>query len=61
MREILKLGGKLLLLTAVAGLALGLTNAITKGPIAEQAIAAANAARKAVLSDAATFEPVMED
>lgn len=61
MREILKLGGKLLLLTAVAGLALGLTNAITKGPIAEQAIAASNAARQAVLSDAATFEPVLED
>ena len=38
MREILKLGGKLLLLTAIAGLALGMTNAITKGPIAEQAI-----------------------
>ena len=49
MREILKLGGKLLLLTAVAGLALGLTNAITKGPIEEQAVAAANAARQTVL------------
>ena len=61
MREILKLGGKLLLLTAVAGLALGLTNAITKGPIEEQAVAAANAARQTVLGGAETFEQVLEN
>lgn len=61
MREILKLGGKLLLLTAVAGLALGLTNAITKGPIEEQAVAAANAARQMVLGGAETFEQVLEN
>ena len=49
MREILKLGGKLLLLAAVAGLLLGLTNAVTAEPIARQQIAEANAARRAVL------------
>ena len=61
MREIMRLGGKLLLIAAVAGLALGATNAITKDPIAEQAVAAANAARQAVLPAAATFDLVSED
>lgn len=56
MREILKLGGKLLLIAAVAGLALGLTNEITKGPIAQQQILEADAARQKVLPEAGTFE-----
>ena len=56
MREILKLGGKLLLIATFAGLALGVTNAVTAGPIVEQQIAAANAARKAVLPEAVDFE-----
>lgn len=60
MREIMKLGAKLLLLSAVAGLALGATNAITAGPIEEQRIAEANAARQAVLSEAVSFELVGE-
>lgn len=55
MREILKLGGKLLLIAAVAGLALGVTNAVTSGPIAQQQILEANAARQAVLPEAAEF------
>lgn len=58
MREILKLGGKLLLLAAVAGLLLGLTNAVTAEPIARQQIAEANAARRAVLPEAQGFAPV---
>ena len=58
MREILKLGGKLLLLAAVAGLLLGLTNAVTAEPIARQQIAEANAARRAVLPEAQDFAPV---
>ena len=52
MNEIAKLGGKLLLISGVAGLALGITNAVTSGPIAEQQILAANAARSAVLPSA---------
>ena len=56
MREVLTLGWKLLLLAAVAGLALGATNAVTEGPIEQQRIEEANAARQAVLADAATFE-----
>lgn len=55
MRNILNLGLKLFLLAAVAGLALGFTNAVTTGPIAEQKIAEANAARAKVLPDAAEF------
>ena len=58
MREILKVGVKLLLITAVAGLVLGLTNAVTAGPIEQQSIASAQAARQAVLPAAATFEEV---
>lgn len=56
MREILKLGGKLLLIALIAGLALGVTNEITKGPIAQQAAASENAARMQVLPAADSFE-----
>ena len=41
-----KIALKLLLITLVAGLALGLTNAVTKDPIQEQELAAAEAARR---------------
>lgn len=58
MHEIVKLGWKLLLLAAVAGLALGITNAVTEGPIEQQRIAEANAARQAVLAGAVSFELV---
>ena len=61
MREIVKLGWKLLLLAAVAGLALGMTNAVTKDAIEEQRIAEANRARQAVLSAAASFEILGEE
>ena len=55
MRDIVKLGLKLFLIAAIAGLALGATNAITAGPIEEQRIAEANAARVFVLPEAAEF------
>jgi len=58
MREIMKLGAKLLIISLVAGLALGVTNAVTAGPIAEQRIAEANAARQKVLAEAVNFELV---
>ncbi len=58
MRKIITLGLKLLLIAAVAGLALGFTNAITKGPIDEQTIAAANAARESVLPGMDNFEQI---
>ena len=49
------LGLKLFLLAAIAGLALGITNMVTAGPIARQAILAAEAARTAVLPVASSF------
>lgn len=58
MREIMKLGAKLLIISLVAGLALGITNAVTQGPIEQQRIAEANAARQKVLADAVEFEAV---
>ena len=61
MRKIITLGLKLLLIAAVAGLALGYTNAITKGPIDEQTIAAANAARESVLPGVDNFEQIQTE
>lgn len=61
MNEISKLSLKLLAITAVAGLALGATNALTSGPIKEQEIAAANAARMAVLPAAVDFVSMQEE
>ena len=55
MRRILILGLKLFAIAAVAGLALGATNLVTAAPIAQQAVAAADAARRSVLPSAATF------
>ena len=46
----------LLIITLVAGLALGGTNALTKDPIAQQALIKAENARKAALPDAESFE-----
>ena len=56
MREIRTLGFKLFLIAAIAGLALGVTNAVTAGPIAEQSVLAADLARRTVLPEAVTFE-----
>ena len=55
MRKVLILGLKLFLLAAVGGLALGITNMVTAGPIEQQAILAAENARKAVLPAANAF------
>ena len=58
MRDILRTSFRLLLITVVAGLALGVTNAVTKDPIEAQAIAAADSARRSVLPDAVEFKDV---
>ncbi len=50
MREMIRLGGRLLLIALIAGLALGATYVITKEPIAEQTRLAAEQARTKVLS-----------
>ena len=60
MRKVLILGLKLFLLAAVAGLALGVTNMVTAEPIAQQAILAAESARKAVLPTASSSTKVEE-
>lgn len=52
------LGLKLFAIAAVAGLALGATNALTEEPINQQEIVAADAARRGVLPDAETFEQI---
>ncbi len=56
MRDTFILGFKLLLITLVAGLALGFTNEVTKGPIAEEALRKAEEARRTVLPAAEAFE-----
>lgn len=56
MRDYLQLGLKLLIIALVGGLALGATNAVTEGPIAQQEIAEADAARFTVLPAAESFE-----
>ena len=48
----------LLLITLIAGLILGGTFQITKDPIEQQALLAAENARKAALPDADTFQPI---
>lgn len=54
----LKLGLKLTLICLVAALALGYTNYITEGPIAEQVAMANEAARKETLPTAESFKEV---
>ena len=58
MRKILILGIKLFAIAAVAGLALGATNALTEAPIAQQEVIAADEARRSVLPDAESFVEV---
>lgn len=55
MRDLWRLGWKLLLISAVAGVLLGATNMLTAGPISVQAEAEAAAAMKAVLPRAWSF------
>lgn len=58
MKDILKTGIILLIIAAVAAVALGLTNEVTKDKIAEQRFLANEQAKKAVLATAATFEDI---
>jgi electron transport complex protein RnfG len=56
MDDILKLGFKLLLISLVAAVALAFTNGITEGRIQEQRLLANEQARKAVFTQASSFE-----
>lgn len=56
--KFLKPGLILLLISALAAAALGFTNEVTKGPIAEQRQLARDEAMKAIIPDAANFEEV---
>lgn len=60
MRKTWTLVWKLLLIAAVAGVALAVTNQITKGPIEEGKIAAANEARRGVMPEAEEFEEITD-
>ena len=56
MRDVTKLGLRLFIFTLIAALALAVTNEITSGPIAQQELAAGQAAQRAVLPEAEIFE-----
>ncbi len=58
MKDVIKMALKLFLITLVAGGLLGATYAVTAEPIAEQQRLEAETARKAVLSEATTFEAI---
>lgn len=60
MRELGKLAWKLLLIAAVAGLALGSTNALTQAPIQGQIETSENKARSTVLPAATNFKLLHE-
>lgn len=61
MKEIIKLGLTLLIISLVAATALAFTNEMTSATIQEQIDMKNEAARKAVLPEAETFELVSED
>lgn len=56
MKDIMKLALRLIIITVIAGLLLGLTYAVTKDGIAEQQAIAAQQARETVLPAASVFE-----
>ncbi len=58
MKDVIKMALKLFLITLVAGGLLGATYAVTAEPIAQQQQLEAETARKAVLSQASTFEAI---
>ena len=58
MKDIIKTGLILLLVSVIAALALGMTNEVTKDKIAEQRYMANEQAKKEVLSSAASFEDI---
>jgi len=61
MKNILNLGLRLMIIALVAGFLLAGTNLITAQPIAAQAEVKANAARKAVMPEADSFELALEN
>lgn len=61
MGDTIKVALRLFLFALIAGVLLAATNEITRGPIAEQAVAQANEAREVVLPGAEQFEPVDVD
>jgi len=56
MREIVRPGIILFIITVVAGLCLGMVYQVTEGPIAEQKVAQTNASMQKLLSSADNFE-----
>ena len=58
MRDIIKTGVRLLIITLIAALLLSGTNLLTREPIARHALESQNAARLAVIPGATDFEPV---
>ncbi len=56
MKNIIVITLKLLIITVVAGIILGVVNGVTKEPIAEQALKEANEARQAVFPEASDFK-----
>ena len=61
MREVIKLGLTLLVITAIAAALLGYTNGITEGPIANQILQANIQARQSVLPEATSFEEIDQE
>jgi electron transport complex protein RnfG len=58
MKSVFNIALRLVLITAVAGLLLGLTYSATAGPIEQQQAAAASESRRQVLADATDFEEI---
>ncbi len=58
MRDMVKMGLILLLITAVSGLVLGVTNSMTEGIIMERALENDRASLEELLGEADSFEPV---
>jgi len=61
MKNIFVITIKLLIITVIAGIVMGVVNAITKAPIAEQALKEATLARQSVFPEAVSFEPLDVD
>jgi len=60
MKNIIVITLKLLVITVIAGVLLGVVNSITKEPIAAQEQKKADEARQAAFTEAASFEPVFD-
>ena len=58
MSDILKIGLKLFIITAIAAMVLGITNLATQGPIEQQRINTTNLAKQTVLPQAEEFSQV---